>query len=108
MTRGEKHVTKIDGFRWPDDSRIDRTRASERLYKREHERTKAIEAAARELAAFRKHDRKDFWTVTMVEELHTILDTYEKGAALVAAEAYLTRAGYTITRPDGSGSPRME
>lgn len=69
------------------------------LYNLERRRSAAIRACANEWARVIGVDKAEFWTRSIPQSLYETLEQYEIGAAVIAAEAFLERYGYTITRP---------
>lgn len=82
MSVGKKHVR-------PRVVRVGRTKATENLYNREHDRSEAIRRAAVELAWVLDIPESEFWTRTMPQALFDTLESYEIGAGYVAAKAYV-------------------
>ena len=73
---------------------------TERLYLLEYDRNMAITTTARERAKVLGHDRSEFWTRTIPEEILSILESAEKSFAhnitdltsvALAIEVYLER-----------------
>lgn len=76
---------------------------AEKLYRLESTRNEAFKAAAAELGKLLDHDASEYWTRTMPEALHAILDAFDHGAGIAAAVAILQKRGYTITPPSQEG-----
>jgi hypothetical protein len=85
------------GYRIPTFKRTE-ARDAVKLYHAESRALKEIDAAARELGEILGFDKSEFWTHSLPEELATILESYDNGAAEAAAIAYLRKAGFTITK----------
>lgn len=70
--------------------RISRDGDTEKLYRLEHQRNEAIQAAARELAkVVGVTEGRDFWPRVMPQALFDLLESFEIGASYVAAKAYV-------------------
>ena len=64
---------------------------SAKLYELERFRNDYINRAAKELAKLLGHTPNDYWYKTMPEALLSILDSFDRQAALLAAEAFITK-----------------
>lgn len=81
----------IRTYNKPTGQHIGRGESTERLYRLEEKRNKAIKEAATELAQVLGHSVHEFWQSTMPEELLSILDSFDTFAATLAARAYLEK-----------------
>ena len=75
--------------------------AAEKLYALEDARSKAIKAAALEHGKILNHLESEFWSRTMPEQLASILESYERPAAIAAALGYLRQYGDVNFFPKG-------
>lgn len=72
---------------------------AEKLYELEAERNKVITAAAEEHGKMLGHNKKQFWTHSLAEQLYSTLDSYEKSAAEAAAIGFLRSRNFTVEYP---------
>ncbi len=80
-----------ENFLWPRPMYIERSAETERLYKTEERRTKAILLCAKELQKLlnsRGH-HLDFWVEALPQVLFDILETFEGSAAYRAAKVFV-------------------
>lgn len=84
----------------PSMLRIPRGTKTERLYRAEERRSRAIQDAAHELSAVLGHDIQsgDFWRRTMPQALFDVLESSDSNASIAAAQAYLERHGFVVTK----------
>jgi hypothetical protein len=76
-------------YRKPEGAYIGRSQ--EKLYALEDKRAQAIMAAGRELGRLLGFSPEAFWTHTMPEELLTVLESFDRHAAKLAAEVFLEK-----------------
>jgi hypothetical protein len=98
QTRARDALKSIDRFTSPSPIFIGES--AKKLYAAEERRTKAIGDCAKEWADVVGVDRKEYWTRSIPQVLFDTLHNYETGAALLAAEEFLKRCGYSVTRPE--------
>jgi hypothetical protein len=69
------------------------------FYAAEAKRSEYIKRCATEWAKVAGVDQEQFWTRSMPQALHDMLDAFEVSSAIVAAEAFLKRFGWKVERP---------
>ncbi len=81
--------------------------AAVRLYRLEAKRTKWIEDAAKEHGKILGHEPSQYWTHSMPEQLASVLESFEKGAAEAAAIGFLRSRGFRVdvVQPNGNELP---
>ncbi len=97
MVRAIHGQQTIDGYIKPRSVWIGQEARA--LYAAEERRRKAIGACATEWAKVTDTPKTQYWKQSIPQVLFDTLNTYETGAALIAAEAFLEHHGYVITRP---------
>ncbi len=85
-------------YRKPTAQFIGRSRTSEKLYNLERKVEGPLRAAARELGNLLGFKPDQLWTHAMPEALLNILDSSDAQAALLAAQVFIEKHGYTMTR----------
>ena len=73
----------------PVPTHIPQTPETEKLYSLEDQRNALIEACATEWASIMGVPLAEFWTRAVPAQLFNILESYDRRASKVAAEAYL-------------------
>ena len=73
----------------PSSIFIPRCDESEKLYEAEAERQKIIERCARLWMDLHQISDSEFWTRGIPQQLFDILDSWDKGAAYIAAKAFV-------------------
>lgn len=63
--------------------------AAQKLYKLEARRNQLLEDCAKEQGRILGHDPKQFWTHSVPEMLLSVLTSWERDAAILAAQAFL-------------------
>ena len=69
------------------------------LYEREEELHTALESVARELSRLFGFTRKQLFTHAIPEAPACLLEAYDEGASIIAAEAYLESKGFKVSAP---------
>lgn len=64
---------------------------AQKLYNLETRRNEIIKACAKEQGNILGFSEAEFWTHSMPEALLSVLDSFDKRAALLAAQAYVER-----------------
>jgi hypothetical protein len=71
-----------------------------KLYALEERRSKLIHEIGHLWSEIAEVDRKEHWTRAVPQVLHDTLESYQTECGIVAAEAFLKRHGWTVTRPE--------
>jgi hypothetical protein len=85
---GSRDVVNRPAYRYPVNPFIGQQRETKRLYALEEKRNRAIRAAAEELQ--KVLELGDFWREALPEALLSVLESYDRRAAYLAAKAYIT------------------
>jgi hypothetical protein len=70
---------------------------AEKLYALETKRNELIKQAASEQGKILGFSADQFWTHSLPEQLASVLGSFDKNAASIAAIAFLEKEGFTIT-----------
>lgn len=104
MSRSYLPATEMNfaGYRMPDGPWIGQSKHTKKLYELEQKRSDAVLLAARELGRVlaMPTDGNDFWRLTMPEALHSVLDSFDPNAAILAAVTLLRRRGVIVHTDD--------
>lgn len=74
--------------------------AGKKLYELEEKRSQIIKACAEKWAEIAEVDKKEYWFCSLPQVLHDTLESYQTECGIIAAEAFLLRHGWTVTRPE--------
>lgn len=99
LERAKLVQQSIEKYTKPTPCFIGDSAGSRKLYAAEAKRSVLIGQCAAEWSKIMGVDKAEYWKRAIPQALYDIFDGYEMGAAVVAAEAFLERYGYTITRP---------
>ncbi len=80
----------------PQGIMVGRNDVTNKLYRLESKRDKAIELAAKELAVILGHTPQEFWSKTMPEELLNILNSFSASYSIAACKAYLQQHSQAV------------
>lgn len=98
--RGQAALAEIDKYTPPKCYYIsEEGKLGRKLYALERKRCEIMQEIAATWAEIAEVDKKEFWTRSLPQALHDTLENYQTACGIVAAEAYLTRHGWTVTRP---------
>lgn len=97
LARGQDALKKLDRCVPPKDYFVGG--GAKRLYTYEEQRGKIIEKCAKEWAKLAEVPEEEYWYQSLPQALHDMLENYQLESSIVAAEAFLKRFGWTVTRP---------
>jgi hypothetical protein len=72
----------------------------EKLYDLERKRNDIIRECAKRWAKIAEVSEKNFWTQSLPQALHDLLEAWDTAASIIAAESFLKRHGWKIERPE--------
>jgi len=99
--RGQYALANLDNYTSPECYFVSGDGAAgEKLYDLERKRNEIIHACAKQWAKIAKVSDKEHWTRCIPQALHDTLESYQTECGIIAAEAYLRRHGWTVTRPE--------
>lgn len=71
-----------------------------KLYELERKRNELLAECAKQWAKIADVDKKKYWTRSVPQALHDTLESYQTECGIIAAEAFLERHGWVVSRPE--------
>lgn len=100
-TRGQSALVNIDKYTPPECYFVSGDSGDgAKLYELENKRSDVIKACAETWAKIAEVSKKEYWTRSLPQALHDTLEAYQIECGIIAAEAFLKRHGWTVTRPE--------
>lgn len=98
--RGQMALAKLSEYVEPQSLFVSgESREGRKLYALETMRSEIIEKCAQQWARIADVDKSEYWTRSIPQMLHDTLEAYQTECGIIAAEAFLKRHGWTVTRP---------
>jgi len=99
--RGQAALADLDKYTHPQCFYVaEHGRDGKKLYNLEQKRSAIIEECAKTWAKIAEVEDKEFWFRSLPQALHDTLENYQTQCGIIAAEAFLKRHGWTVTRPE--------
>jgi hypothetical protein len=99
--RGQAALVNLDKYTRPECYFVSGDGgAGEKLYDLERRRNDIIHDCARQWMKIAKISDKEHWFRGVPQALHDTLESYQTECGIMAAEAFLLRHGWTVTRPE--------
>ena len=100
QARGQAALDKLDSYTQPQSFYVSGDgKEGKKLYDLERKRNEIVGECAKQWAVLAEVDQKEYWFRSLPQALHDTLESYQTECGIVAAEAFLERHGWTVTRP---------
>ena len=98
--RGQAALAQLDKYTAPQSFFVaEEGKLGRKLYDLERKRSVLIEQIAAVWSEIAEVDKSEYWTRSLPQALHDTLENYQTECGIVAAEAFLKRHGWIVTRP---------
>lgn len=99
--RGQAALKDLDKYTAPKNFFVAETgKLGKQIYDLERRRALIIDELAMVWGEIAEVDKKEHWTRCIPQVLHDTLENYQTECGIIAAEAFLKRHGWTVTRPE--------